>query len=101
MAPLLKKRAVGSRRRPFRHIGYEDLVSKKVELRDYDYRFHGTNQTRSIGRNQSHGCVRMFPRDAHELAARIKHHVGVIARKESENGTYVVLARPVRLTIIR
>jgi hypothetical protein len=101
MAPLLKKRTVGSRRRPYHHIGYEDLVSKKVELRDHDYRFHGTNQTRSIGRNQSHGCVRMIPRDAHELAARIKRYVGLIARKESENGSYVVLAKPVRLSIVR
>ena len=35
------------------------------------YGIHGTNEPRSIGRNASHGCVRMRNRDVEELFARV------------------------------
>jgi hypothetical protein len=101
MAPLLKKKSVRSRKRRKKNHHSEDKIAGKVKLCDYDYRFHGTNQPRSIGRNQSHGCVRMIPGDARRVAGLIKEYVGVTTRLNSENGSYVVLRAPVRLEIIR
>ena len=98
MAPLLKKRPLTSRNKgPIA----EDYIADEVKLDDYGYRFHGTNAPRSIGRNQSHGCVRMLPEDARAAAALITDYVGVTARKESENGTFVVLRAPVRLNLVK
>lgn len=37
--------------------------------------FHGTNKPKSIGRAESHGCMRMFTEDAKELAAWIQQRV--------------------------
>ncbi|MDQ1239539.1 MAG: L,D-transpeptidase ErfK/SrfK, partial [Thermodesulfobacteriota bacterium] len=98
MAPLLKKRDVRSKK----EVGhFEDKVSGPVKLEDYGYRFHGTNSPRSIGHNQSHGCVRMLPDDAKKVAVLIKDHVGTIDRRESENGSFVILKSPVRLNLLK
>lgn len=100
MAPLLKKRPQRSSRRRSKSVS-EDFIAGKVRLDDYGYRFHGTNAPRSIGRNESHGCVRMLPKDARRVADLIKGYVGTVARKESQNGTFVVLRAPVRLELIK
>jgi len=98
MAPLLKKRPLKDKKTV---VSKDDKIEKKVKLDDYGYRFHGTNQPRSIGHNQSHGCVRMIPADAKKVAEIIKQYVGIASREESENGTFVVLKAPVRLNLIR
>jgi len=98
MAPLLKKRDVKDKKRS---PSSEDMIAGRVKLEDYGYRFHGTNAPRSIGRNQSHGCVRMLPADAKKIAELIKEHVGTRERKESDNGSYVVLKSPVRLNLVK
>jgi len=98
MAPLLKKRDVKSKKEAAQS---EDKVAGPVKLEDYGYRFHGTNAPRSIGHNQSHGCVRMLPDDAKKVAALIKDHVGTIDRRESENGSFVILRSPVRLNLVK
>jgi len=98
MAPLLKKRPVRLKKQVSEP---EDMIAGQVQLDDYGYRFHGTNQPRSIGRNQSHGCVRMIPADAKKVASLIIQHVGQADRKESENGSFVVLKRTVRLNLIK
>lgn len=98
MAPLLKKRDVRSKKES---TDPEDKVSGQVKLEDYGYRFHGTNSPRSIGHNQSHGCVRMLPADAKKVANLIKEHVGTADRKESENGSFVILKSPVRLNLVK
>src|SRR5437867_7866423 len=36
------------------------------------YGIHGTNNPRSIGRNASHGCIRMLKTDVEELFERVK-----------------------------
>jgi lipoprotein-anchoring transpeptidase ErfK/SrfK len=100
MAPLLKKRPERVPRAKKPEPPSEDFIGGKMRLDDYGYRFHGTNAPRSIGGNQSHGCVRMRPEDARTVAALIKAHIGIAARKASENGTYVTLMAPVRLTIV-
>jgi hypothetical protein len=99
MAPLLKKKKVRSRKHKKR--GQDDYIEGKVELADYGYRFHGTNAPRSIGRNQSHGCVRMLPTDARHVAALIREYVGAQRESESENGKFFVLKTPVRLHLVK
>ena len=99
MAPLLKKREVRTRHR--HPIAGEDEIQGSVRLEDYGYRFHGTNAPRSIGRNQSHGCVRMLPVDAKKVAALIEENVGIKERKASANGSFAILKAPVRLNLIK
>jgi hypothetical protein len=106
MAPLLKKRPLKQKRQVQQkqvksNTDWEDMISQQIQLDDYGYRFHGTNAPRSIGRNQSHGCVRMIPDDAKQVANLIKDYVGIQDRKESENGTFVILKAPVRLNLIK
>lgn len=102
MAPLLKKKIVSVRKKDKDREKYqEDFVENSVKLEDYGYRFHGTNQPRSIGRNQSHGCVRMLSDDAKKVSSLIKDHVGAMDRRESENGPYVVLKAPVKLNLVK
>lgn len=98
MAPLLKKRPV-SHRNAGANGG--DYIEGQVKLDDNGYRFHGTNQPRSIGHRASHGCVRMLPKDAGEVASLIKQYVGAPEEGKSENGKYIVLRAPVRLTIVK
>ena len=98
MAPLLKKRDVRQKKDV---PDAEDKIAGQVKLEDYGYRFHGTNSPRSIGRNQSHGCVRMIPDDARKVAALIKEFGGTADRRESENGSYVLLRSPVRLNLVK
>ncbi len=98
MAPLLKKRPVKQKNQPPQ---FYDLIDAKVKVDDYGYRFHGTNQPRSIGRNQSHGCVRMVPADARKVASLIKEYVGVANEKTDDNGKFVVLQAPVRLNLVK
>ena len=95
MAPLLKKT------KPRTLSDGEDFIALECELVDHDYRFHGTQQPFSIGHNQSHGCVRMLPKDAKQVADTIKQQIGVCGKGETVNGTYVILYKPVRLTIVR
>ncbi|MDQ7782939.1 MAG: L,D-transpeptidase [Desulfomonilaceae bacterium] len=99
MAPLLKKRSVRTRGNPSE--GSEDKIEGQVRLEDYGYRFHGTNAPRSIGRNQSHGCVRMLPKDVKQVAELIKEHVGTLDRLESVNGSFVLLKSPIRLNLVK
>lgn len=98
MAPLLKKRLVNSKKKT---PDFDDYISEEVKLEDHGYRFHGTNAPRSIGHNQSHGCVRMLPPDAKEAANLIKEHVGVTEERKDENGKFVILRAPVRLNLIK
>lgn len=97
MAPLLKKRPLSRKKL----TDSEDMIEGYMKLDDYGYRFHGTNAPRSIGRNQSHGCVRMLSADAAKVAGLIKDYVGAADRRESENGTFVILNAPVRLNLVK
>ena len=95
MAPLLKKT------KPRMYTDGEDFISLECEWKDNDYRFHGTQEPFSIGRNQSHGCVRMLPDNARQVADLIKEHIGVCGQGETENGKFSVLCSPVRLSIVK
>jgi hypothetical protein len=98
MAPLLKKKPERGSKRP--HIGWEDLVSGRQKYADYGYRFHGTNSPRSIGRNQSHGCVRMLNKDAKRVADLIKGFAGEMGRGRTENGEYATLGATIKLELV-
>jgi lipoprotein-anchoring transpeptidase ErfK/SrfK len=51
------------------------------------YGIHGTNNPRSIGRNVSHGCVRMRNRDVEDLFARVA--VGDVVELHAERDAKV------------
>lgn len=48
------------------------LGSRWIGLNLPGYGIHGTNQPSSIGRNASHGCIRMRNRDVQELFALVR-----------------------------
>lgn len=48
------------------------LGTRWLGLSRKSYGIHGTNEPRSIGRNASHGCVRMRNRDVEDLFARVE-----------------------------
>lgn len=101
MAPLLKKRPVRQKKQAQTPPDLEDAIENEVRLDDDGYRFHGTNAKRSIGSRASHGCVRMLPEDAKEVANLIVDRVGVAGEGSAENGVYTILKAPVRLNIVK
>ena len=48
----------------------------KLFFSEPDYYIHGTENEASLGRAESHGCVRMANRDVVELAQRVMEHGG-------------------------
>ena len=62
--------------------GHPDNPMKLVKIffKEPDYYIHGTDQLESIGSSASHGCLRMDPADAAELAIRVMEASG--ARKD-------------------
>ncbi len=97
MMPFFSKRTVlGSAPKN----GGTDMIEPKVKMIDYGmYRIHGTDSPWSVGSNQSHGCVRMLNKTVKALADNLKIYAGVTNRGESANGTYVNLAKPVKLVL--
>jgi len=53
----------------------------KIFFSGPDYYIHGTDQVDTIGSSASHGCLRMDPIEAAELAIRVMEASG--ARKDS------------------
>ena len=45
------------------------------------YGIHGTNNPASIGKNVSHGCIRMFNHDVLELSSRVPIGTRVVIHK--------------------
>ena len=78
----------------------------KIFFKEPDYYIHGTDQLDNIGEAVSHGCIRMDPIDAAELAIRVMEASG--AQKDSswyqhaiERGQTrtVILPQKVEMTI--
>jgi murein L,D-transpeptidase YcbB/YkuD len=63
--------------------GHPDNPMKLVKIffKEPDYYIHGTDQLDNIGEAASHGCIRMDPIDAAELAIRVMEASG--AQKDS------------------
>ncbi len=58
--------------------GHPDNPMKRVKIffSEPDYYIHGTDAVDSLGRAESHGCVRMSAHDATELAKLLMTHGG-------------------------
>src|SRR5438105_1229611 len=54
------------------------LQGVKIYFRAPDYYIHGTNDPGSIGEAASHGCIRMTPSDATELARLVEQAGGKV-----------------------
>lgn len=79
----------------------------KIFFKEPDYYIHGTGDEDSLGRAESHGCVRMSPKDAARVAQLVMEHGGKpmpepwyrrIFRKKTTKVVY--LERPVAIEII-
>jgi hypothetical protein len=78
----------------------------KIFFKDPTYYIHGTDQLDQLGEPASHGCLRMDPIEAGELAIRLMHAAGVqeatvwyhVALTKGETRT-VTLPRPVTIVI--
>ena len=80
----------------------------KIFFREPDYYIHGTPYVGSLGRAASHGCLRMDPVDAAQVAEYVMAHGGeprdenwfwrvIHARSQTKT---VILRNPIPLTIV-
>jgi lipoprotein-anchoring transpeptidase ErfK/SrfK len=78
----------------------------KIFFKEPDYYIHGTPAVESMGRAQSHGCVRMTPAEVTELAKIVMEHGGKpmpepwyrrIFRRKSTSA--VVLSKPIPIRV--
>ena len=88
--------------------GHPENPMKRVKIffREPDYYIHGTGEEDSLGTAASHGCVRMSPSDATELAQMIMNHGGKpkpepwyrrILRRKSTKVIYLSKPVPIRI----
>ena len=71
----------------------------KIFFREPDYFIHGTNQVESLGEAASHGCLRMDPDAAAELALLIMDNAGQERSMDWVRGLlHIGESRTVRLT---
>ena len=90
--------APGSPRNPMKLV--------KIFFQEPDYYIHGTDDLESLGLADSHGCLRMHPNDAGELALLLMDNAGVSRDWDWVKGILhlgsqrvVSLATPTTLTI--
>lgn len=67
--------------------------------RDSGIRIHSTNNSRSIGRASSHGCIRLHPEVAKELFPAILHYSKHKKPKTNSRGTIYPLQKAIPLVI--
>ena len=79
----------------------------KIFFREPAYYIHGTEATGSLGRAASHGCLRMDPDEAGELALMVMENAGVSRDWDWVMGILhlgesrtVSLERPAQLSIV-
>jgi murein L,D-transpeptidase YcbB/YkuD len=48
----------------------------KMFFKEPDYYIHGTGDEESLGKAESHGCIRMSPEDVTRLAQLVMEHGG-------------------------
>jgi lipoprotein-anchoring transpeptidase ErfK/SrfK len=95
-----KPRAAGDPTNPMRLV--------KIFFREPDYYIHGTPYVGSLGKQASHGCLRMDPTDAADVAQYVMDHGGqprdenwfwrvIHARSETKT---VNLRNPIPMTIV-
>jgi lipoprotein-anchoring transpeptidase ErfK/SrfK len=96
-----RPRAAGDPRNPMRLV--------KIFFRPPDYYIHGTPYVGSLGKAASHGCLRMDPVDAAEVAQYVMEHGGQprdenwfwrVIHARSDTRT-VNLRNPIPMTIVQ
>jgi lipoprotein-anchoring transpeptidase ErfK/SrfK len=93
--------AAWARGKPAREPGHPANPMKMVKIffREPDFYIHGTNQVESLGEAASHGCLRMDPDDAAELALLIMENAGQERSMDWVKGLlHLGESRTVRLT---
>ncbi|MDQ3949988.1 MAG: L,D-transpeptidase [Gemmatimonadota bacterium] len=87
---------------------YNPMRLVKIYFRPPDYYIHGTPYVGSLGKAASHGCLRMDPVDAAEVAQYVMEHGGqprdenwfwrvIHARSQTKT---VILRNPIPMTIV-
>jgi lipoprotein-anchoring transpeptidase ErfK/SrfK len=100
MIPLFRKVLADKSTKEEQTLSELDDIASKAKIVDSGgYRLHGTDSPWSVGSAQSHGCVRMRTDTAKALSDALKMYVGVTSRDRSPNGSFVNLARPVKVTL--
>jgi lipoprotein-anchoring transpeptidase ErfK/SrfK len=88
---------------------YNPMRLVKIFFRPPDYYIHGTPYVGSLGKAASHGCIRMDPVDAAEVAQYVMEHGGQprdeswfwrVIHARSQTRT-VNLRNPIPMTIVR
>jgi len=76
-----------------------EFGSRGMQLSDTNYAIHGTNDPDSIGKDESHGCIRMLKKDVEELfdmiprGAKVEIGKGILPQLESVPKERFVLKR--------
>ncbi|HEY4392130.1 MAG TPA: L,D-transpeptidase, partial [Paenibacillus sp.] len=76
-----------------------EFGSRGMQLSDTNYAIHGTNDPDSIGKDESHGCIRMLKKDVEELfdmiprGAKVQIGKGILPQLESVPKERFVLKR--------
>jgi lipoprotein-anchoring transpeptidase ErfK/SrfK len=65
------------------------LGTRWIGLGHRGYGIHGTNEPRSIGKNASHGCIRMNKKDVEELFELV--HAGDLVVLHAERSTEIAM----------
>lgn len=83
------------------------MKAVKMFFVEPDYYIHGTGDTRDLGRAASHGCIRMDPQEARELAQQVMEHGGKPQPDpwyrrifRSRTTTVVHLSEPVPMAVV-
>lgn len=70
------------------------LGTRWIGLSLRGYGIHGTNNPRSIGRNASHGCIRMRNADVEDLFRRVRVGDAVVLLHERTDEIAAIFGRP-------
>lgn len=74
-----------------------EFGSRGMTLSDTLYAIHGTNKPSSIGKDESHGCIRMLPADVEELFAMAPQGTKVTVQKNGLPEEVLRAATPFRI----
>jgi lipoprotein-anchoring transpeptidase ErfK/SrfK len=74
------------------------LGTRWIGLSTPGYGIHGTNQPESIGRNASHGCIRMRNRDVEDLFERVRAGDSVELYAERSDEVAEIFGAPAEAT---
>ena len=89
------------------HDADNPMQAVKIFFQEPDYYIHGTPDTDSLGTAASHGCIRMDPDDARNLARLVMEHGGKpmpepwyrrLFRRRTSKVVYLQTPVPIQIT---